>query len=86
MISQALSSAGIAPSGVGLLEMHGTGTSLGDPIEMGAAMPVLMCGSKQGGNCGSRDTPLLLSAAKSQLGHAEPAAGGVGLMRLAAQV
>lgn len=45
--------------------MHGTGTPLGDPIEMGAASAVF----------GGRSTPLVLMASKSWSGHAEPVAG-----------
>lgn len=44
----------------------------GDPIEVGAALAVL-----QGGQ-----TPLALSAAKSRLGHAEPAAGALGMLQV----
>lgn len=54
------------------LQMHGTGTALGDPIEVNAALTVLL--GKGGG-----DTPLSLGAHKSSAGHAEPAAGVVGL-------
>ena len=53
------------------LELHGTGTPLGDPIELGAAASVLM----KGGGC----TLLRAGGAKSRVGHAEPAAGAVGL-------
>lgn len=56
------------------LEMHGTGTALGDPIEIGAVSAVLLGGP-------SRAAPLELSAAKNQLGHGEPAAGAVGICR-----
>ena len=55
--------------------MHGTGTPLGDPIEMGATAASLL-GSPD------RGQPILLSAAKSVMGHAEPAAGAVGLLSL----
>lgn len=57
---------------VNALQMHGTGTALGDPIEVNAALTVLL--SKGGG-----DSSLILSAHKSSAGHAEPAAGIVGL-------
>lgn len=51
---------------------------LGDPIEVGAAVSVLQpTGSNK---------PLLLTGLKSELGHSEPAAGVMGLLRLAAQV
>ena len=54
------------------LEMHGTGTALGDPIELGAAASALG---------GHRTFPLQLSAAKSYLGHTEPAAGAASMCR-----
>ena len=54
------------------LQMHGTGTALGDPIEVNAALAVLL--AKGGG-----PLPLSLSAHKASAGHAEPAAGIVGL-------
>lgn len=68
VIRGALVAAALEPQQVGSLEMHGTGTALGDPIEVGAALAVFR---------GAAD-PLCLSASKSRLGHAEAAAGGVG--------
>jgi len=67
----ALGIAGLSATDVTALGMHGTGTALGDPIEVGAAAAVL--------NSGSRPAPLVLMASKSWIGHAEPAAGLVGL-------
>lgn len=66
-MKQALQSANLQPDAVDNLEMHGTGTPLGDPIEVGAAVAVL---SKSG-----KEKPTSLSAVKSMLGHCEPAAG-----------
>ena len=62
----ALHAAHLDPTAVTLLEMHGTGTSLGDPIEMGAATAVLL-----GSTDGLLATPhlLCLSAVKSCVGH-----------------
>ena len=65
VILEALAAASLTPADISALEMHGTGTSLGDPIEMGAAVNALP----------SSDMPLRFTAAKSRMGHAEPAAG-----------
>ena len=69
---QALSSAALAAVSITALSMHGTGTALGDPIEVGAAAAVLTTG-------GNRPAPLALMASKSWIGHSEPGAGVVGL-------
>ena len=59
--------------------MHGTGTALGDPIEMNAALACLMPSSPSSSRvtppAPPRLLPLALSAAKSSAGHAEAAAG-----------
>ena len=52
--------------------MHGTGTSLGDPIETNGALSVLMAKRRPA-------QPLSLAASKAAAGHAEPAAGILGL-------
>jgi acyl transferase domain-containing protein len=67
--------AGLSPAEISAVEMHGTGTALGDPIEVGAIAAVFGPSSEK------RATHLEFSAAKSHMGHAEPAAGGVGLQR-----
>ena len=68
---QSLHRAQLHPAHLGALEMHGTGTPLGDPIECGAALAVL--------DREEDDRALCLAASKSYAGHAEPAAGAVGL-------
>ena len=72
-----ISPAGSLPLSTQKPTMHHAGTSLGDPIEVGAAVAVF--GSKPG--TAPRPAPLELSAAKSSLGHAEPAAGAAGILR-----
>ena len=68
----------IVPLQVGMNQLHGTGTPLGDPIEVGAAMAVLA--ARTGDDAASPS--LTLAAAKSWLGHSEPAAGAVGIAHL----
>jgi acyl transferase domain-containing protein/acyl carrier protein/NAD(P)-dependent dehydrogenase (short-subunit alcohol dehydrogenase family)/ubiquinone/menaquinone biosynthesis C-methylase UbiE len=58
---------------IGLLETHGTGTELGDPIEFKALMDVFA-------GAGTHHRPVFLSSAKSAIGHATVAAGVAGLI------
>jgi acyl transferase domain-containing protein len=71
VIGLALRSGELTGGAVGALQMHGTGTALGDPIEVGGAAAVLL------GEAGR--APLVLSAVKSFVGHAECAAGLTGV-------
>ena len=57
------------PCDVALLSVHGTGTSLGDPIEVGAIGKGLAHNAE-------RSRPLLLISNKSHYGHTEGTAGG----------
>ncbi|HEY9306074.1 MAG TPA: SDR family NAD(P)-dependent oxidoreductase, partial [Mycobacterium sp.] len=75
VIAEALECAGVAPGDVGYLEAHGTGTSLGDPIEVQAAGAVL-------GNGRDADSPLLIGSVKTNIGHLEAAAGIAGLIKV----
>jgi len=72
VIRGALEDAALSPGDVSAFEMHGTGTGLGDPIEVGALGTVLQGVS----------TPRVLTAGKSLVGHAEPAAGMMGLAHI----
>lgn len=75
-----LDHANLCPENLHGLEMHGTGTPLGDPIEIGAITTVL-CSVRR-----IERNRLKLGAAKSRYGHAEPAAGGIGVLNASAML
>lgn len=72
LIRSALQAAHATAAHVSFLQKHGTGTALGDPIEINAALTVLCAKRSDAGALG-------LSASKATFGHAEPAAGAIGL-------
>jgi acyl transferase domain-containing protein/NADPH:quinone reductase-like Zn-dependent oxidoreductase/acyl carrier protein len=80
----ALRSAQLSSLDVTGLQMHGTGTGLGDPIEIGAAAAALMDG--RGSTTSINASSLVLMAAKSWTGHAEAGAGVVGLIHAQASL
>ena len=65
--------AGVAPAEVGYVELHGTGTRVGDPIEAAALGTALGAG---------REEPLLVGSVKTVIGHLEGAAGIAGLLKV----
>ena len=74
VLRAACANAGVQPREVDYVEAHGTGTLLGDPIEARALGAVLGRGRPE-------NTPLLIGAVKSNLGHLEAAAGVAGLIK-----
>jgi 3-oxoacyl-(acyl-carrier-protein) synthase/SAM-dependent methyltransferase/acyl carrier protein len=70
----ALADAGLQPGEISYIEAHGTGTPLGDPMEVQAIGAVYGAGR-------STEAPLRIGSVKSNLGHTEAAAGLTGLIK-----
>ena len=73
VLRAALDNSGLRPDDVSYIEAHGTGTSLGDPIEMKALAGVF------GGR--PADRPLHVGSVKTNIGHTEAAAGIAGVIK-----
>jgi phthiocerol/phenolphthiocerol synthesis type-I polyketide synthase E len=68
VISEAIANAGIDPYTIAYVETHGTGTALGDPIEIRGLTKAFRANGKSGGFCA-------IGSVKSNLGHLDAAAG-----------
>ncbi|OEK09351.1 hypothetical protein A8C32_11565 [Flavivirga aquatica] len=78
VIQEAIARAGVSPDDFSYIEAHGTGTSLGDPIEI-AGLSKAFKGSKEGQYCA-------IGSIKSNIGHAESAAGISGVTKVLLQL
>jgi myxalamid-type polyketide synthase MxaD len=75
MLNEALERARLSPADIDYVETHGTGTSLGDPIEAEALIDILGAPRADGSTC-------TLGAVKTNIGHLEGAAGAAGLIKV----
>lgn len=74
LITRTIDRAGIDPATVDVVEGHGTGTRVGDPIELGALADTY--------GAAHTDTPVRVGSVKSNLGHTQAAAGVIGLIKV----
>ncbi|MCP3751632.1 type I polyketide synthase [Pseudomonas sp. SBB6] len=74
VIEQALKQARLSPGDIHYVETHGTGTPLGDPIEVNALLRAL--------RQAPADNPLVIGSVKTNIGHLESAAGIAALIKL----
>jgi amino acid adenylation domain-containing protein len=74
VIKQAHASAGVEPSTIGYIEAHGTGTALGDPIEIGALAQAFAVDQSNRSSC-------RIGSLKTNIGHLDAAAGVAGLIK-----
>jgi len=75
LMRKALVRAGVTGASLSFFEAHGTGTALGDPIEVESIQAVLSQGREPGNICA-------LGSVKTNAGHLEAAAGVAGLMKV----
>ena len=80
-VAEALVMAGVSSDGIGYVECHGTGTALGDPIEVAALNHAYARVSE-----GTRQGPCRIGSVKTNIGHLDTAAGSAGLIKAALAV
>ena len=74
VVAEAMAMADVSPESISMIETHGAGTLLGDPIEVGALVEAF-------GDCGGKRSFCALGAVKSNIGHVDAAAGIAGLIK-----
>ncbi|MGK7918068.1 MAG: beta-ketoacyl synthase N-terminal-like domain-containing protein, partial [Prochloraceae cyanobacterium] len=79
VIQQAIANAGVTPEDISYIEAHGTGTKLGDPIEVNSLKAILSRNSNKPEV--PENASCYLSSVKTNIGHLEAAAGIAGLIK-----
>lgn len=79
LLQRAWQQAGIDPQTIGYLEMHGTGTKLGDPIEVEAATQAMRTSTERRGFCA-------IGSVKPNIGHLESCSGLASLIKVVRQL
>lgn len=80
LLRTAYARAGVAPDSIGYIEAHGTGTALGDPVEINALKSAFRdLGATGDGHCG-------IGSVKTNIGHLELAAGMAGILKVLLQM
>ncbi|TMC21996.1 MAG: polyketide synthase, partial [Chloroflexi bacterium] len=74
LLRKVLEETNLSPTDIGYMEVHGTGTAVGDPIEIQALTEVF-------GQDKKREQPLYIGSVKSNIGHLEAAAGVTSLIK-----
>jgi acyl transferase domain-containing protein/enoyl-CoA hydratase/carnithine racemase/pimeloyl-ACP methyl ester carboxylesterase/NADP-dependent 3-hydroxy acid dehydrogenase YdfG/tryptophanase len=77
-VERAIAGAGLAPGDIDHVEVHGTGTALGDPIEIAGLASIFASAA--------RPEPLMVSSVKANIGHCEGAAGIAGITKALLQL
>jgi len=75
VLEKAYADAGLAPSDISYIEVHGSGTAIGDPIEMNVLSRLFAASNLEKGSVG-------IGSVKSNIGHLLPAASGAGLAKV----
>ncbi|MGL4305638.1 MAG: polyketide synthase [Mycobacteriaceae bacterium] len=75
LISKTIAQSGIRTEDIGLIEGHGTGTAVGDPLELAALAQTY-------GSTAIAEGNVMLGSVKSNLGHAQAASGMLGLLKM----
>lgn len=71
LIAKTVARSGVSPAQIGMIEGHGTGTAVGDPLELEALTEVY-----------GADSPASVGSVKSNLGHAQAGSGALGLAKV----